>query len=282
MSITSESLTVRQSAIMDRLNQRGFISTSELAETFSISEMTVRRDTRQLEARGVVRVVHGGVSLAHTAAHNSDFAARARVESMGKRAVAQACLNLVGTRDAIIIDAGTTAFEIVNELPHTFEGTVVTNSVPAIQRCLHVTTARTICLGGELILDSQAFTGAMTIAAVEGLRAQTAFIGVSGVHDNAFYVERDVELSTKLALMNSAEHVVIVATHDKMNRSALIRMTDFSRVDCLVTDTHPPTEIVDALFAASVELIVAPTTETSIGTPDAGAARLNSAGRAGG
>jgi DeoR/GlpR family transcriptional regulator of sugar metabolism len=250
-------MTSRQVAIMDRLHKRGFVSTSELAESFSVSEMTVRRDTRQLAARGVLRVVHGGVSLVNTAGHNADFAARARIDAEAKHAVALACRNLVATRDAIIIDAGTTAFEIVNELPLSFEGTVITNSAPAIQRCLQMMQARTICLGGELLLDSQAFTGPMTRAAVEGLRAQTAFIGVSGVHENAFYIERDVERPTKLALMNAADRVVVVATHEKMNRSALVRLADFSSVDILVTDAPPPPDIRKALAAASVELIIA-------------------------
>lgn len=252
-----ESLTPRQNAIVDRLNQRGFVSTTELAGTFSVSEMTVRRDTRELAARGVVRVVHGGVSLVHSVGHNADFAARAQIDAVGKRAVAEACIALVGARDAVIIDAGTTAFEIVNQLPNTFGGTLITHSAPAIQRCLQMTSARTICLGGELLLDSQAFTGAMTIAAVGRLRAQFAFIGVSGVYDNAFYIERDNELPTKLALMDAAERVVVVATQEKMNRSALVRLTDFAAVDLLVTDAPPPAEIAAALREASVELVIA-------------------------
>ena len=242
---------------MERLQKHGFVSTAELAESFSISEMTVRRDTRKLAGQGVARVVHGGVSLVHPAGHNANFLARAQIDAPAKHAVALACLELVGTLDAIIIDAGTTAFEIVNELPNAFEGTVITHSAPAIQRCLQMSKARTVSLGGELLLDSQAFTGPMTIAAVEGLRAQTAFIGVSGVQANAFYIERDVERPTKLALMNAADRVVVLATRDKIGRSALIRLTDFSAVDVLVTDAPPPPDIRKALRAASVELIVA-------------------------
>ena len=257
MSISPDPLTSRQIAIMERLQKHGFVSTSELAESFSISEMTVRRDTRKLDARGVARVVHGGVSLVSPAGHNADFLARSRIDAPAKNAVALACLDLVGARDAIIIDAGTTAFAIISELATEFQGTVITHSAPAIQRCLQMTKARTVCLGGELLLDSQAFTGPMTIAAVEGLRAQTAFIGVSGVHANALYIERDVERPTKLALMNAADRVVVLATSDKMNRSALIRLTDFSAVDVLVTDSPPPPGIRRALRAASVELIIA-------------------------
>ncbi|MBT2514604.1 DeoR/GlpR family DNA-binding transcription regulator [Arthrobacter sp. ISL-30] len=259
MSISQDEapLTPRQRTILDELERRGFISTADLAETFAVSDMTVRRDTRLLSQRGLVRVVHGGVSAVNAGGQNADFAARVREDSDAKLRVARACISLIKERDAIILDAGTTTYQIAHELPTSFTGTIITHSAPAIQRCLQLTAARTICLGGELLLDSQAFNGPMTVSAVAGLRAKTAFIGVSGIHDEAFYIERDVERATKIALMNSAEQVVVVATHQKMLRYALARLAAFEAVDILVTDAPPPREIESALRAANVKLIVA-------------------------
>ena len=97
----------------------------------------------------------------------------------------------------------------------------------------------------------------MTVSAAAGLRAKTAFIGVSGLHDEAFYIERDVERATKIALMDAAEQVVVVATHQKMLRYALARLAAFDAVDVLVTDAPPPREIEDALGAANVRIVVA-------------------------
>ncbi|UZX02094.1 DeoR/GlpR transcriptional regulator [Arthrobacter sp. CDRTa11] len=259
MSIAREEapLTPRQRTILDELGRRGFISTTDLAETFAVSDMTVRRDTRVLSKLGLVRVVHGGVSAINTGGQNADFAARVREDADAKQRVARACVAMIGERDAIILDAGTTTYQIAQELPTSFGGTIITHSAPAIQRCLQLTSARTICLGGELLLDSQAFNGPMTVGAVQGLRAKTAFIGVSGLHDEAFYIERDVERATKIALMNSAEQVVVVATQQKMLRYALARLTAFDAVDILVTDAPPPPEIEKALRAAKVKLVVA-------------------------
>jgi DeoR family fructose operon transcriptional repressor len=259
MSIAREEvpLTSRQRSILDELGRRGFISTTDLAERFAVSDMTVRRDTRVLSKLGLVQVVHGGVSAIHGHGQNADFAARVREDADAKLKVARVCMSMIGERDAIILDAGTTTYQIAHELPASFTGTVITHSAPAIQRCLQLTSARTICLGGELLLDSQAFNGPMTVAAAAGLRAKTAFIGVSGIHDEAFYIERDVERATKIALMDSAEQVVVVATHQKMMRYALARLAGFDAVDVLVTDAPPPPEIEAALNAAGVKLVVA-------------------------
>ncbi|MCD4849451.1 DeoR/GlpR family DNA-binding transcription regulator [Arthrobacter sp. AK01] len=259
MSIAREEapLTPRQQTILDELGRRGFLSTADLAGTFDVSDMTVRRDTRALSKLGLVKVVHGGVSAVEGHGQNADFAARVREDADAKQRVAKACVDLIAERDAIILDAGTTTYQIAQELPAAFMGTIITHSAPAIQRCLQLTSARTICLGGELLLDSQAFNGPMTVNAVQGLRAKTAFIGVSGIHDEGFYIERDVERATKLALMGSAEQVVVVATHQKMLRYALARLASFEAVDILVTDAPPPREVAEALAACSVRLIVA-------------------------
>lgn len=252
-----EALTARQRTILDELGRRGFISTTDLAEMFAVSDMTARRDTRVLSKLGLVRVVHGGVSATHGHGQNADFAARVREDAEAKLRVARACVSMIGERDAIILDAGTTTYQIAQELPSSFTGTIITHSAPAIQRCLQLTSARTIGLGGELLLDSQAFNGPMTVSAVSGLRARTAFIGVSGIHDEAFYIERDVERATKIALMNSAEQVVVVATHQKMLRYALARLEGFAAADILVTDAPPPPGIEAGLQAANVKVVVA-------------------------
>ena len=129
-------LTPRQRTILEELGRRGFISTTDLAETFAVSDMTVRRDTRVLSKLGLVRVVHGGVSAIHGQGQNADFAARVREDSDAKLRVARACVSMIGERDAIILDAGTTTYQIAQELPSSFTGTIITHSAPAIQRCL--------------------------------------------------------------------------------------------------------------------------------------------------
>lgn len=254
---TAASLNPRQAEILDHLARRGFASTTELAAAFDVSDMTIRRDTKDLARRGMVRVVRGGVSLPPGNHHSTDFSERGTEDSEAKQRVAAACQRLISPRETIIIDAGTTCFEVSRHLPSDFRGTIVTNSTPVIQEGFRLKSARTLCLGGELLPDSQAFTGDMTTAAVSRLRAQKAFIGTAGVHENGLYVDRDLELPTKRALIGAAEHVVVVATRNKMNHSALVHLSDFGAVDTLVTDAPPPPVISEALANANVAVIVA-------------------------
>jgi len=250
-------LTPRQRAIIDQLSHQGFISTVDLAARFEVSDMTIRRDAKRIAAAGHARVVHGGISAVNTGGHSAFFAARTREHSAGKRRIAHACMRLFTDTDAIFLDAGTSTYEIATQLSPGFAGSIITNSLPAVQQAMRLGQARTISLGGMLLTDSQAFTGPLTVASLAGLRAAIAFIGVSGLYDGGFYIEREYERETKLAAMSAADRVAVLATHDKMNRSALAHLAGFAAADYVVTDAQPPAAVVSALAAAGTALIVA-------------------------
>jgi DeoR/GlpR family transcriptional regulator of sugar metabolism len=251
------SLNTRQAEIFNRLTRHGFVSVSELASSFGVSDMTIRRDARELARRGLARVVHGGISLLNGGDQTSDFGERASREAEGKERIARACIAMTSERDTIVIDAGTTCYEIARQLPSDFRGTIITHSAPVIQQGLRLSTARTICLGGELLHDSQAFIGEMAVASISRLRAQKAFIGAAAVRPDGLYVDRDLELAAKRALIRAADEVIVVATVGKMNHSAVVHLMDFSPVDLLVTDAEPPQEIAAALDQAGVKVLVA-------------------------
>lgn len=55
--------TPRQQKILSVLEKQGHVSVQELAETFSVSTMTIHRDLNQMAAEGLVVKSHGAVSL---------------------------------------------------------------------------------------------------------------------------------------------------------------------------------------------------------------------------
>src|SRR5690606_30403892 len=252
----NDALTARQHAIAQDLKERGFVSTTALAEKYQVSDMTIRRDARRLEQQGIARSVHGGLMLPHGTVHGAGFAARANDDSEAKHGIAAACIELISDGERIFIDAGTTAYSVARALPSTFAGTLITHSAPVMQIALQLPSATTISLGGQLLHDSQAFVGHIAIANLQGLRAEAAFLGIAGIDEHGLYIERNLELTTKRAIMAASDRVVLVAAASKLGRSDLVRLGDFDDIDLLITDQRPPMEIGAALVDAGVELIV--------------------------
>lgn len=257
MTASTNNLVPRQRQIIQRLNEHGFVSNSELAAVLGVSDMTIRRDARALQRAGAATIVHGGLMLPHGTIHIGGFAQRARENSPAKKRIAAACLDMIEDRQRILVDAGTTAFEVAYALPETFHGTLITHSAPVIQLALRLQLATTISLGGELLQDSQAFIGDLTESGLARLRPDMAFIGAAAVHESGLYIERNLELSTKRALMDSAVTRVLVATRDKMGRSELVHLCSLSGIDVVVTDEFPPAPLEEAFQKSGVRLVVA-------------------------
>ena len=64
MTPTKKSSVEREKQIMDRLKKKGSASVQELADTLSVSTMTIHRDLNRLEDAGHIRKRHGGATLA--------------------------------------------------------------------------------------------------------------------------------------------------------------------------------------------------------------------------
>ena len=82
--------TGRRAALLDYLRPVGSAQVDELAGHFGVSRMTVHRDLKLLEERGIVRRVHGGVTVHSSNLADSTILYRSRLADAEKDALARA------------------------------------------------------------------------------------------------------------------------------------------------------------------------------------------------
>jgi DeoR/GlpR family transcriptional regulator of sugar metabolism len=147
----------RRGAIMEQLRSKGFLEVARWARALSVSEMTVRRDLRQLQREGSLHLLRGGASLPLSARGNG-FDARAAVDAEAKRRIGKQALEWITPGDTIAIDAGTTAFALAEALPAGLVNCIVTPSLPVMQLLADRDEPLTIGLAGDLRPDLCAWT----------------------------------------------------------------------------------------------------------------------------
>ncbi len=251
-----ETAPQRRTAILTSLRSTGFLSIAELTEAHGVSDMTIRRDLRKLERDDQVRVVRGGVTLPLGSLHAPAFSSRAARAGAAKSRIAAAAAALIREGENVAVDAGTTTYAFAERLPMGWVSTVVTNSVPVIQLMLNRGEPRILGLGGQLVIESQAFAGPMTVEAAAGLRATSYVMGAAAVDARGCHVSTDLERPIKRAMREMAARVILVVDHTKFQASAPVLLCTFDEVDVLVTDRRPPQTVVAALSEAGVRLVV--------------------------
>jgi len=85
----------------------------------------------------------------------------------------------------VIIDVGTTALEVARALPATFEGRVLTNSVPVAMELSGRREIELLLCGGQVRHGDGACAGAHAEAFFAEFYADRAFLGSGGVHHEA-------------------------------------------------------------------------------------------------
>jgi DeoR family fructose operon transcriptional repressor len=250
----------RQQAIADLVTQRGRLSVAELAERFTVTTETVRRDLSLLERAGVVRRVHGG-AVPSKALAVLELAVNERDTSHAeqKDRVATAALDfLPSDGGSLLLDAGTTTARLASSLPHDQSFIVFTNAVPIAGRLASRANIELHLLPGRVRRTTQAAVGVDTVNALEELRTDVAFIGTNGLSTaHGLSTPDPSEAAAKRAMIASARQVVVLADSSKIGAESTIRFGELDQIDVLVTDSDISDADRDALTALDIKVVIA-------------------------
>jgi len=206
----------RRKHILETLRKTGEIIAKDLSSELNVSEDTIRRDLRELAAEGLLQRVHGGALPSSPAVGN--FASRLKVATDEKRSIGRAAAAMIRRGQVIILDGGTTAVQIARHLPPDLRATVVTHSPTIAVELVEHPSVEVILIGGKLFKHSVVAVGAPAIESIGRIRADTYFMGVTGIHAEAGLTTGDFEEAhVKRALSSSAAETIVLASSEKLN-----------------------------------------------------------------
>ena len=157
----------------------------------------------------------------------------------------------------ILLDAGTTTYEVAAHLPRDPSITVITTSILVVQ-ALFDTPMNLILLGGTVRRDTPCLYGQLTEKMLENLHADFLFTGCDGASSNdGFYTAAIAQAGVSESMIRAAERVVVVTESVKFCRKSLARFAGVDQVHAVVVDTDIPLEDVANLEDRGVKVIIA-------------------------
>ena len=229
----------RRKHILETLRQTGAIIAKDMSEELGVSEDTIRRDLRELAAEGLLQRVHGGALPSSPAVGN--FAFRLNVATDEKKAIGRAAAAMVRPGQVVILDGGTTAVQIARHFPPELHATVVTHSPTIAVELVEHPNVEVILIGGKLFKHSVVAVGAPAIENIGRIRADTYFMGVTGIHAKAGLSTGDLEEShMKRALMASAAETHVLASAEKIGAASPYVICPLTDIDGIVAEAGIP------------------------------------------
>lgn len=235
----------RKAHLLEHLRRHGQIVAKDLSAQLDVSEDTIRRDLRELAAKGELQRVHGGALP--TAAAAADFSARERLAPNEKTAVGRAAAAMVQPGQIVALDGGTTTLQIARHLPRDLRATVITHS-PNIALALgEHPFVEVVMIGGRLFKHSFVNVGAAAVEAIRHIRADLYFMGVTGIHARAGLSTGDLEeCHVKRALIASAAETHVLVTAEKVDAASPYVIAKLSEIDGVVVAKDVPSRAVQA------------------------------------
>ena len=228
----------RRQAILDQVRDSGYVRAVDLSAALHVDSSTIRRDMERLERAGLIRRMHGGALPADPAdTIDTPYEVRRSQHLAEKTAIGAAAAALVEDGQSVLIDNGSTAYQVAAALGDHRGLTVVTNDL-MVALCLRNQGVHQVHVTGGLLLDT-VFTlvGPIATQAVEGLHVDWAFLGAEGVDPEAGITNINVvEIPLKQAMISAARRVAVVADSSKFARRSLATVCALDAVDAVVTD----------------------------------------------
>ncbi|RKP48954.1 DeoR/GlpR transcriptional regulator [Cohnella endophytica] len=233
----------RKQMLLNYLAQRGAATMKELSDHFGVSEMTVRRDLREMEQENRVRRSHGGaVYLGALPAPEEPEASvkQSRNRDIKQRLAAYAAETFVRERDVIILENGTTVSRMAESLGAYTELTVLTNGVNTMNlfRPL-ITDRRSMISGGGMLREaSGTFVGPLAEQFFASYHADTLFISALGfTAEDGFTDPNLMDTQVKKAMIQASEKVVMILDASKIGSRYFTKVANLSDIDIFVTDS---------------------------------------------
>jgi DeoR family transcriptional regulator of aga operon len=251
----------RWNRLLELLADSGRLSVEDAADRLGVSPATVRRDFTALAEQQLATRTHGGV-VATTVAY--ELPARYRQTSgEAKHRIAEHAATLVNPSAVIGMNGGTTTTAVARALAGrtdlTTAGgdqlTIVTNALNIAGEMVLRPHLRTICLGGVARRESYELHGPLAERALAELRLDSLILGVNAISAEGGAQCRHIdEAGVTTEMVRRSGYVMVVATADKLERSALARICGIEQVDVLVTDTDAEPAAVATIRAAGVRV----------------------------
>ncbi|WP_284261984.1 DeoR/GlpR family DNA-binding transcription regulator [Roseicyclus amphidinii] len=250
----------RHRIILSAVQDRAVVTVVDLCNLTGASEATIRRDISALHMQQKVRRVRGGVESIHpphfVGLAGRTFAVNETLRIKEKRAIARAAVDLCDDGDPIIINGGTTTFQMVHPLA-TRRCQVFTNSFPIAEHLLKHSKNTVMVSGGAIYREQNIILSPFENDVTRNFYARRMFMGAQGVGPLGLMEADPLLIQAEAKLIGQADELVVLVDSSKFEQRSSLVLCGLDRISTLITDEGISDKAAAMLAAADVKLIVA-------------------------
>lgn len=249
----------RDVEILRLLKSQGFVSFRELCGRLDASSATIRRDLERLEGEGRIARVRGGArGVGGEPEHlvGAPFELNRTRHAAEKAAIGRAAAALCRPGEAVIIDGGTTTFQMCPHLAG-LELQVLTNSLHIIGELLPQAGTRLAAPGGQIFREQNIILSPFEDDGLARYHAARMFMGAAALGPRGLMQADVVLIQAEQKLLARADQLIVLADSSKLRASASFVVCALAEIDIVVTDAGVTAAERAMLKSHGIDVIVA-------------------------
>lgn len=230
----------RRKQILQMVNEESEVFVDELSKAFLVSEVTIRNDLDQLEKKQLlIRARGGAMKFEGRVGIDIDIAAKDKINYAEKVSIGKKAATLVKDSDVILVDSGTTTAEMVKNLDHVKNVTVITNAINIVVLLMNRSNINLIVPGGFLRHNSQSLVGPIAEKGLKNLNVDKVFLGADGVDSRlGLYTPNLEEAQFNERMIEISDNIIALVDSSKFSRKSFAFFCEISKVSKLITDSN--------------------------------------------
>ena len=253
------SIAERHKYILDKLNKYGFVRITDVANELGVTKVTIRKDVKILESKGLLYKVHGSARSANPHVADTDVHVKGNVNREEKERIARKAVELLNDNDSIIMASGSTIYAFAEAIKREFRShlNVVTTFLKTSVLLNDVEEINVVQLGGSVHKKSLSVRGEYAAQGFENVICSKLFFGADGIDSNfGITCATAEEAALTQKMMRASAKSVVLADSSKFGQRGFGRICALEDIDVIVTDERIPEQMISIIEEAGVDLII--------------------------
>ena len=263
----------RHRLILAAVQDRPVLTVPEMVELTGASEATIRRDIAALHLQKRLRRVRGGAEAISppqfVGLAGRPFSLNETAHIAQKKAIAREAVALCEDGASIIINGGTTTFQMVYPL-QARRMQILTNSFPIAEHLLKHSKNTILLPGGAIYREQMIVLSPFENDVTRNFYARRMFMGAQGLSTLGLMEADPLLIQAEQKLLNQADELVVLVDASKFEQRSSLILCGLDRIATVITDDGIDDRAAGMLEAAGVTLVIAAAQESRTGSASAG------------
>ena len=230
-------ITERHQHIIGKLQKEGQINVTDLCDDLRVSSVTIRKDLKLLEDKGLLFRTHGGATQHNPYTVDRSVNEKESLQANEKNLIGLTAAKLVEPNDSILIASGTTVLALAKNIKPKESLTVVTSALQVALELIRQPAIEVLQLGGLLRKSSSSVTGPYAESILADFSCSKLFLGVDGIDlEFGLTTTHVMEAHLNRQMINIAQKTIVLADSTKFGRRGFGRICGFEEIDQIITD----------------------------------------------